>query len=132
MLLHATNYGTSCSLQWAYATSYRAASAVLPELDGFNVARVVSWVFMHGQHNGQVRHPSFGQLHACPWGLGQVVKEVPTPCGRPGGQGPVLALSHPVRKSAKRIVARDETAAAVLRVCVGASKVQQPVRRNAG
>ena len=79
MLLHATNYGTGCSFQWAYATSYRAASTVLPELDGFHVARMVSWVFMHGQHNCQVRHPSYGQLHACPWGVGHVVIGVPTP-----------------------------------------------------
>ena len=56
-----------------------AGMTVLPEPGSFGVARVAPRVFRYGDHNGQVRHPSYGQLHGRPGRGGHVVKGVPTP-----------------------------------------------------
>jgi len=56
-----------------------AGMTVLPESGSFGVARVAPPVFRYGDHNGQVRYPSYGQLHGRPGRGGHVVKGVPTP-----------------------------------------------------
>jgi len=56
-----------------------AGMTVLPESGSFGVARVASWVFRYGDHNGQVRYRSYGQLHGRPGGGGHVVKVASTP-----------------------------------------------------
>ncbi len=79
MLQHATNYGPGYLVHWAYATGYKVGMPALPEIGCFAVVRLAPWVFRYGDYDGQVSYPSYGQLHACPWGVGRVVKGVLTP-----------------------------------------------------